>query len=375
MRSLFLFGAAALMWCAPGTSRADESRRFFDFTPVSATNPVVATVDGTVQIPLSELRGYRDAERPKAITDATSLAQKRAVLEDLINEYLYVDDAYRAGVPETPAFSRRMEATRTMILTDFMAARAADTNTAAAVEGGSAGVALAERLFEAASIEVSNEAYAILKRAAKAIDTAAASAPLDAAGGGQEEIAQRLHAIIGTTPEAVLVRYESKSISVRQILAIYAGLSAAKRPHVETEAGVIALIKPLILPELMALEAARRGISAEPAFQQKLVQNRNALLRFHAHGAIESRANEILKGPDLEARLEAYYREHLTRYAAAPTVEGEATQKKPLPFAQVANRVLGDFSVDLRDRLLAEKARELRRTREVVVDEEVLGSL
>src|SRR4051812_15642205 len=258
-RASFHFIAGAVFFVGSlFAARADDSRRFFDFTPISDTNPVVATIDGTIQIPLSELRGYRDAERPQAIPDKASLAQRRAVLEDLINEYLYVDAAYRAGVPESPAFARQMEATRTMILTDFMAARAAEKSPAAA-ENNDAGIALAEKLFAAASIEVSNEACAVLRQAAHAMDEAGTGAAANS----------RLRAIVDATPEATLVRYEEKSISVHQVLVIYAGLPPEKRPPVATEEGVIALIKPLILPELMATEAARRGIAAEPAFRQK----------------------------------------------------------------------------------------------------------
>jgi hypothetical protein len=359
-------------------SAADESRRFFDFTPVSATNPVVATLDGTIQIPLSELRGFREAEKLQAITDPASLAQKRAVLDELINQYLYVDEAYRAGVPFSADFTRRMDATRTMILTDFLAMRAAaETKTPALVETGEtadAGAALAEHLFEAASIVVSNEAYALLKRAAKAIDDTTAAAQLGPVTLPAEEATQQLHAILNRTPEATLVRYEERSISVRQILVIYAGLPAARRPRVEQPQGLIEMIKPLILPELMAIEAAKRGIAAEPAFQQKLIQNRNALLRFHAHGAIESRANDTLRGPDLESRLQAWYRQNAALYAA-PAEAGGNAPGKPLPYAEVRDRVLGDFSVDLRDRLLAEKALELRKVRRVVVVEAVLRSL
>ena len=335
----------------------------------------MATIDGAIRIPLSELRAYRDAERLHAISDPRSLAQKRAVLEALVNEYLYVDDAYRARVPASAGFSRQMEATRTMILTDCMAARAAGDSVPApapAGQGGDAAVAMAERLFEAASITVSNEAYSLVKRAAQAIDAVSTEAVAHgvAENGGSLTSTQQRHAIIDATPAAVLVRYENKSISVQQILVIYAGLPASRRPRVATEHGLIEMIKPLILPELMAIEATKRGIAAEPAFERKLIQNRNALLRFHVHGMIESRANDALRAPDLETRLESWYRGRAAFYA---TTAGDG--KNAPPFAEVRDRVLGDFSVDLRDTLLAEKARELRNLRSVVIHEDVLDSL
>lgn len=368
-----VLGLAALLgassWCA---AAADTSRRLFDFAPVSAANPVVATIDGVIAIPLSELRAYRDAERLQAITDPASLAQKHAVLDALIDEYLYVDDAYRHGVPESPAFARRLEATRTMILTDLMAVRAAAEKKDAAQPDDEAATALAEKLFEAASIEVSNENYATFKQAAKAIDRASSSLTQNPELPPSGETAAKLQGIIEAVPRLTLARYEGRAITVPQLLSIYAGLPVTRRPRVAEPAGLIEMMKPLILPELMALETARRGIGAEPAFQQKLTQNRNALLRFHVHGAIESRANDELRSPDLEARLRAWYRANPTLYAATPEGGSGGVLQ---PFEAVRERVLGDFSVELRDRLRAEKARELRQQRRIEIDEAALRTL
>ncbi|MDB6113555.1 MAG: hypothetical protein JWQ62_500 [Lacunisphaera sp.] len=360
MSQVRYFGIITLALGLGGLAHADDSRRLFDFTAVSAANPVVATIDGTIVIPLSELRGYRDSERLQAITDPASLSQKRAVLEDLINEYLYVDDACRSGVLQSEGFQRQMEATRTMLLTDFLASRVANEQGSSSATDLDPGAALADRLFEAAAIEVSNEAYALLKRAAQAVV---------AAGSGEENSA-RLHGIIAATPDATLVRYEDKSISVRQILAIFAGLPAP-RPAVETPAGLTAMIKPLIAPELMASVAVKRGIAADPEFQHKFIQNRNALLRFHVQGLVDRQANELMHAPDFEAQLHAWYDAHQADYAVT-TGRGE----KLVPsYDQARPRVEGDYSVALRERLLAAKAQALRRAHAVHIDEAVLRGL
>ena len=172
------------------------------------------------------------------------------------------------------------------------------------------------------------------------------------------------------TPDAVAVRYEGKTISIHQILSLYAGLPAP-RPQIETQEGFVAMIKPFITPELMAIEATKRGIAAGPEFQNKLVQNRNALLRFQVHGAIEARANEVLRGPELEAKLSAWYRAHADAYAV-PAKDGG---KKNLPLSEVGNRVLADFSVALCDDFLAEKTRILRAQHVVVINEAALAKL
>jgi len=348
-------------------AQANESRRLFDFTPVSATNPVVATIDGAIEIPLSELRAYRHGERLRS--SVASPAEKRALLEDLLDEYLLVQETYRTGVALSPRFAKQMEATRTLILTDFMATRAQREKKPG--ESGDAAVTLADRLFEEAPIDISNETYDIIKRAAKAIDAANPAPRPGPVRTKPEDTAGKLYAIISATPEAVAVHYAGRTLSIHEILSIYSGLPAA-RPDVQTQEGFVALIKPLITPELMALEAVRRGIADESEFQNKLIQNRNALLRFHAQGAIEARANEILGSPALDTTLRAWYREHADAYAPPSNAGAPAT---PPDFTAVRERVLADFSVDLCERFRAEKTRELRQRHTISVDEAVLGAL
>lgn len=359
--------AFALMLVVP--ARGDESRRLFDFAPSSATNPVVATIDRTIEIPLSELQAYREAERINAFASLTSIARKRALLEELINEYLSVDDAYRSGVAQSPGFLKRMDATRTMILTDILTERLMKEKRGSPAKEGDPVTELGERLFDAAVIDISNESYAVLRAAARGVDRASATQPSPAIEPARQT-AERLRAIIDQTPEAVLVRYENKSISIHQLLAIYAGLPLP-RPNLETHEGLLRMIKPFVIPELMAIEAMKRGIDREPAFQEKLIQNRNALLRFHMQGVVDRQANELMNQPDVESHLHAWYESHKTDYSGAtPETEG------PLPpYLEIRPRVEADYSVSLRDNLLAERTRLLRKTRSVQIDEKALGML
>lgn len=362
-------------------ARADESRRLFDFTPVSASNPVVATIDHSIEIPLSELRGYRDAERPHAITDPTSVAQKRGILDELITEYLLIDEAYRRGVPTLPVFVSRMEATRTMLLTDFMSMRAISAAKAAAAESPSpagnpvaaadaAAAAMADHLFEVTDIQISNEAFAVLKTAAREIDRTREASRRGPVADSRDVAEAKLRDIVSRSPDAVLARYENKSISVRQVLVIYAGM-AEPRPNLQTQDGVVQMIKPLITPELMAIQATKDGIATDPAFQAKLTQNRNTLLRFYMQGLIEKEANERLQAPDLEAQLHAWYTAHTAEYA----VPGEKGATHVPPFAEIRPRVEADYSVGVIEQAKAEKATALRKLRPITIDEQVLNAL
>jgi hypothetical protein len=349
---------------------ADLSRRLCDFTPASADNPIVARIGDAIAIPASEYRAYRQAEKLHAITDETSLAQKRAVLDDLIGEYLYVDDAYRSGVAESPGFAKRMEFTRSLLLSDFLAAQTIERTHSTPEANAQAVADLGERLFEAATIEVSNETYARLKTAARAIDLASAASQRGPVVDLPAIASARLRDIVDRTADGVLARYQQKTITLKQILVIHAGL-AAPRPPLDSQEALIAMLKPLILPDLLAAEAARAGIEALPAFQHKLIENRNALLRFHAAGVIEGRANETLKAPDLREKMQAWYHAHAADYA----LTDETGLRRVPTYAEVQQRVEGDFSVALRDDLRAKKAAELRAARGVTIDETVLRNL
>ncbi|WP_438480250.1 hypothetical protein [Oleiharenicola lentus] len=352
------------------SAQADESRRLFDFTPVSANNPVVATINETIKIPLSELRAYRDAERLNTITDPASLPQKRAVMDDLISEYLYVDEAFRTGVDRSPGFVNQMKATHTMVLTDFIASRVESEKSTEHPEPGDATLALAHQLFEAADIRISNEAYALLKKSAAALDQSRAAANLGPVIPTTAAANAQLHAIINDTPEAVLARYEDKSISVRQILAIYAGLPDS-RPNLHMTEGLLEMLKPLIVPELMAIEAARKGLADDPVFKNKLMQNRNALLRFSMQDLIDHEVNAAMRAPNHDAEMRAWHAKHRANYGPPRETPGQ-----PAPaYEEIRAVVEGDYSVMLREKFLAEKARALRKTRTIEVDDAVLAKL
>ncbi len=364
---LSAFASSRLLSAAP---EAEFARRIFDFTPVSEKNPIVARIGDSITIPASEYRAYQQAEKLRAIDDPTSLPQKRAVLESLIDQVLSVDESFRRGVADSPEFAKRMKFTRAMLLTDFLSAEVVAKQAKSPADNATVLAAYADRLFDAADIEVSNEAYDMLKGAAHAIDVSDAASHLGPVMEPPAIASAKLRTIVQRTPDVVLARYNQSKISVREILVIYAGLPAP-RPKVDTHESFLAMIKPRIVPELMAFEAERQGIDQQPAFQSKLLENRSALLRFHAQGAAEREANLILKGPELEQRLQAWYQEHKADYAA-PTEGGE---KKIPSFAEARSRIEGDYSVALCEQLFTEHVQGLRKSTTITVDEVVLKAL
>jgi hypothetical protein len=344
---------------------ADESRRLFDVAPVSASNPVVATIDGRIEIPLGELRAFQQAERLHALAPDARLADKRAILNDLISEYLLVDEAYRAGVPQAPRFVGQMQATRTLMLADELAGQLHAARPDA-TPAGAATASLATRLFDEATLDVSNEAYEVARRTAAAINATTAAARTGPVVNPPEVLTDQLAALVQRAPDAVLVRYGGdQTLRVHEVLAIYAGLPPP-RPDVQTHDSFLAMIKPLIVPHLMAAQAARDGLAATPDFQRRLTRNQNVLLRFHMHGEIESEANRQLAQPDLEEKLRAWHRAHRTEYRVGDG--GLAT------FAEAKERVLADYSVALVEDLKRAKVTRLRSSHRIAIDDAVLES-
>jgi hypothetical protein len=117
----------------------------------------------------------------------------------------------------------------------------------------------------------------------------------------------------------------------------------------------------------MAKEAAKEGMEADPFFRTKLIQNRNALLRFHMQGAIDRQANDAMKAPDFPAQLRAWYDGHAADYRRAPEKGGGVA-----PFDEVKSRVEADYSVVLVERLKAEQIAALRKQRRIEMDDAAL---
>ena len=249
-----------------------------------------------------------------------------------------------------------------MLLSDFLVAREVDAKAKTADEYNQLLDGLKKRLFDAAQIDISNEAYDQLKAAAQKINRAGESLP-DAADRKNAAAAQTRE-IMETMPDAVLARYNGTPITVKQTLAVYAQLHPP-RPNLETNEALVEFLKPFILPGLMTAEAERLGIEKLPAFQDKIIQNRNTLLRFYMHSLIEAKANEELQSLGLDQQMKSWYEQHAARYAAPGA-------KKFPAYADVRERVEGDYSVDLLERLRAEKIRALREMHHIQIDEAAL---
>ncbi len=343
---------------------SDCSRRIFDFTPVSRTNPVLARINGSNSISESEFVAYRKAEHLSTINEHLTLNRKKEILNDLIDEYLLIDAAYQSGADQHPEFVKRMDFTRTLILSDFLVSEEVEAKAKTGEEYNKLLDELQNRLFDAATIDVSVQSYDVLKNAAKEVDA------IGTPGKGESTVGAKARGIVEKMTDTVLARYNGEVVTVKEILAVYIPLHVP-RPRLETEDDLVKLLKPLIVPELMAAEAKMRGMESLPAFQNKIVENRNALLRIYMHGLINTEANQQLAAPNLDVRIKSWYHENARKYA----VHGADGAETIPAYETIGARLEGDYSEDLRNRIKEEKLQDLRKGRDIQIDEAVLKGL
>src|ERR1700722_1996078 len=170
LNTILLFAACLSLNRLGAAEETNYSRRIFDFTPISTTNPVVARIGHSIEIPASEYLAYQKAEHESTIKNKLELTQKKEILNDLIDQYLLVDEAYRIGADKHSGFTTRMEFTRTMLLSEFLVAQEVDAKAKTAEEYNNLLDKLQNRLFDAATINVSIEDYDKLKIVAKEIN-------------------------------------------------------------------------------------------------------------------------------------------------------------------------------------------------------------
>jgi hypothetical protein len=367
--ALFAFMAASVVGCsskpapapAPTASACpelplDQTRRLYDFAPVSASNPVVATIDGCAdQIPLSELRGHLAAEVTEDKRASLDHEERKRQLDRLIDEHLFLMDAYRQKADQTNRAVETLTRTRKMLLGEFLTAREVDAKAKTADDHARLKKELLKRVLGKAHVTVSNEGYATLKTAAK--KASAAKDPADVLASMAPDVREQL-----------VVAFQDIKLTVGDVLPVYLKLPVKERPDIERPDGMVELVKHLLEEDFLAAEALSQGIDRERGYLEKVELNRNALARMWSQDQSAAHARERLAASDVDARLHEWYKDHLaTRYTYK-----ENGKEKVMPFDQNRDSILNDYSDALRDSVRAEEGKALRQGHKIVVDEAVM---
>lgn len=301
---------ALLLAAGVGLARAaaampdDVPDRLFDFAPVGPGNPWVARLDGTEEIPVSELRAYAAAQRGGADPAALAPDARRALIADLVDEYLLVRAARAAGADTSPAFAGRMAHTRRMLLAELLVGREVGAVARTPEDYAARLQRLRDAVFDACPIEVSNEAHARLVAALEPAGRALA------ARDGRAFAAET--ARLGSL---VLARYPGGVVEARKLLVFALAVPESERPDAAQPAGLTQLLKELLLPELLADAARARGIEATREFRAKVIENENSLRRLFARDELlqETRRRSAVPA---EAEVAAWFQAQRAHYGA-----------------------------------------------------------
>jgi len=360
----FVVGVSALAMAACGPSgpalppaaaatEPEQMHRIYDFTPISESNPVVARVAGTpIEIPMSEFQAHLKSEVTEDVRRTLTEEGKRKQLDRLIDELVLLWDAYQQKADQSERVATTLEGTTKMLLGEFLVKEDVDDKAKTSEEHARQLKVFRERLFQKASITVSNEAYAALK---------------EAAAKQKSPTPESLAAEVAARP---LAQCLDQTVTIGDVWKVWAGMPADRRPDITQPANLTAILYDLTEDVVKVSEARARGIDKTRPFREKVQANRAALTRMWAHDRVTQEAVARLKSPETEPRLRQWYQDHLkTRY----TYKDDKGNEKVIDYDAEKQSIQNDYFDELRESVKAERAKRLRGDRKVEVDERLVA--
>lgn len=327
--------------------------RIYDFRPVSESNPIVArVVDTPIEIPMSEFQAHLKAEVIEEERKKLTVEGKRKQLDRLIDEHTLLWDAYQQNVDESQRVATALDGTKNMLLGEFLVKAEVDDKVKTGEEHARQLKVFRERLFQKASITVSNEAYAALKEAM-------AKQKSPAPDGLSPELAGRS-----------LAQCLDHTVTVGDVWKAWTAIPPERRPDLRDPESLTSMLYDLTEDVVKVHEARARGIDKTRPYREKVEANRAALSRMWAHDRVTDEAVQRLKSPETEPRLRQWYQDNLkTRY----TYKDERGQEKVMDYEAEKQSIQNDYFDELRERVKAERAKRLRGDRKIEVDERLVA--
>ncbi len=359
----FALMSGAMSAAAPDSSWIDHARRLYDLTPVSAANPVVASVkDCDIEIPLSELRAFVRFDTPPAKRGQTlTTEEKRRELDKLLNDHFWVWYGYQHRADEMDPEIRGMlkitrdEAMRTLVIQQEVEAKAKTFTEYRLLKK-----AFCRRLFDQADIHISPSSYALLKAAAKRVNAS------DAAGAAAN--VEKMTLADGLTqPQRLqpLATCRAGMVRIGDFLAAYTGAPVAQRADLDDRAAMIGLLAQILEPALLLAAAEVRGLDRAVAVRQQVQSDRTGLVRQWALESIAHQADAEMHRPENAARVAAWYAAHR---ADLYTARDAAGKLHVLEYAAGREQVESDYFTNLMERGRAEQVRRMRQAHAATLD-------
>ncbi len=341
---------------APASApRIEDLHLLWDMTPPSASNPIIARVaDYRLEIPASEFRAFLASEVPPARQEGRwrgTYEDKRRLLDRLLDDHLFLWEGYRQGADKTDGVVRQLQETEKLLLAEHLEEREGTDKAKTAAEHQRMKTSLRERLFNKATVTVSNEALAELRGAAR---TAAGS-----------ETSERTLALCSLPPATL-------TVTVGAFLDAYRRMPPDERPDLERKEAVVDILKQILEPELEAAEARALGLERSDKVRSLLQQNRNTIVRLWELDRLTAETVERTRRPDHEQRLRQWYQDQRSgRY----TYRDAGGQLRTRELEKERESIQNDYFEHLVETVRAETLAALRRGRRIEVDEEFLRQM
>jgi len=356
MRSLvFLAVLAAAVPLRAGTDFS-AMRRLYDFTPVSATNPVLARVKKCeIEIPVSEFQVYARSvisSDAGAVRGPLTAADKRRLLDGLLDEHFLLWDGYQKKADRTPEMLNLLRSTEGMLLQETLEQQEVGDKAKTPEDQLRLSKKLRDDIFEQTRITVSNESYDGLKAALKRVTSDPATA--------------------GPATNAVdqpLARWKGGVVTVNDVLQAWIQQPADHRPDLTQPEALTGFLKTM-LEDATLIQAARdRGLEKSPFVLKKLQENRNVLTRMYALDRLTDRAVAEMKRPETAAKVDAWYQANLTnRY----TYLDDRGRSQVFTLEKNRETIENDYFESVNERIRADYIRSLRQGRPIEINERLL---
>lgn len=338
--------------------RAEPLLRLYDMSPVSATNPAVASVkECGIEIPLNEFRAYVNLWIPpeKKLNPLTK-ADKLRYLQQLLDDHFLVWDGYQKKLDGTAELTDQLDYTLRLNLEEALVRRELEEKAPKTGDDKEKVIdALEDRVFKDAGVQVVKDAYEELKSIVNTPD-------------GTEPDLQQLTDL---QRNRVLVRYAGGTLSTGDCLENYYGLPTGSRPDILDTEDFLKLIRSIVISPLMQAAARKEGLAEAPWVQSNVQLNRNvltkmAMLEWLAKQGRAQRGTEAWNN-----RVKQWYQAHKSRYTTRDARGNESF----LPFESNKENIMDDYEKDVVVQLRTEEIRSLRQQHTIVINDHVLERL
>jgi len=335
---------------------AEPLLRLYDMTPVSVTNPVVASVkECGIEIPLNELCAYMNLWLPPEKKSASlTKADKLQYLQQLLDDHLLLWDGYQKKLDHTPELEGQLDYTLRLDLEAALVHRELEQKAPRTDDEKEKVIdALEDRIFKAAEIHIVPEAYEELKTVANTTD------------GVEPDLLK----LTDAQRNLVLVRYDGGTLSVGDCLETYYALPSGSRPDLQDPDEFPKIVRSALISPLMQAEGQKEGLASSVRVQTNLQLNRNVLTKMAMLTWFTRQGDAQRETPGWEDSAKQWYEIHKSRYST------RADGKKTSSFETNRQAIMNDYEEELVTRLRADEVRNLRQSHTILINDPLLENL